>query len=235
MLAEADPRLPYPSRWIRDCGVSRRLLPSRRRCSSALLPAWQATATDVGARLQGTGSRRDQRPAAAVAPGACSSALQLALSLPLLVGAGLLARTAYNVQRVDLGFAVDNLLTGARRPARDDRRSRAARRDASQALLERYPPGARRSHRHLLAARRVQRRLLDKYDRCRGLHAAAGPRTRNDAGCRRPELLHDARHAPRPGPRHRGTRYTRRAHGLRRQRSLRGAVLLPPERYRPRT
>ena len=36
--------------------------------------------------------------------------LQLALSLPLLVGAGLLARTAYNVQRVDLGFTTGRLL-----------------------------------------------------------------------------------------------------------------------------
>ena len=36
--------------------------------------------------------------------------LQLALSLPLLVGAGLLARTAYNLQRVDLGFAAERLL-----------------------------------------------------------------------------------------------------------------------------
>ena len=36
---------------------------------------------------------------------------QLALSLPLLVGAGLLARTLINLQRVDLGYARDGLLT----------------------------------------------------------------------------------------------------------------------------
>jgi putative ABC transport system permease protein len=36
--------------------------------------------------------------------------LQLALSLPLLVGAGLLARTLYNLQRVDLGFPAERLL-----------------------------------------------------------------------------------------------------------------------------
>ena len=70
--------------------------------------------------------------------------LQLALSLPLLVGAGLLARTAYNVQRVDLGFAVDRLL-----PARVDLRATIddpARRDVMrQALLERIrqAPGVR--------------------------------------------------------------------------------------------
>jgi predicted permease len=36
---------------------------------------------------------------------------QLALSLPLLVGAGLLARTLYNLQRVDLGYVADDVLT----------------------------------------------------------------------------------------------------------------------------
>ena len=36
---------------------------------------------------------------------------QLALSLPLLVGAGLLARTLVNLQRADLGYAKDGLLT----------------------------------------------------------------------------------------------------------------------------
>src|SRR6185436_11254710 len=36
---------------------------------------------------------------------------QLALSLPLLVGAGLLVRTLVNLQNVDLGFAKDRLLT----------------------------------------------------------------------------------------------------------------------------
>jgi len=36
--------------------------------------------------------------------------LQLALSLPLLVGAGLLARIVYNLQRADLGFPAERLL-----------------------------------------------------------------------------------------------------------------------------
>jgi hypothetical protein len=36
--------------------------------------------------------------------------LQLGLSLPLLVGAGLLARTLYNLQRVDLGYPAERLL-----------------------------------------------------------------------------------------------------------------------------
>ena len=36
--------------------------------------------------------------------------LQLGLSLPLLVGAGLLARTLDNLQRVDLGYPAEHLL-----------------------------------------------------------------------------------------------------------------------------
>src|SRR5262249_56801140 len=36
--------------------------------------------------------------------------LQLALSLPLLVGAGLLARTVHNLQHADLGFPSQRLL-----------------------------------------------------------------------------------------------------------------------------
>jgi predicted permease len=70
--------------------------------------------------------------------------VQLALSFPLLVGAGLLARTAYNVQRIDLGLRVDNLLL-----ARVDLRATIddpVRRDTMrQALLERIgqAPGVR--------------------------------------------------------------------------------------------
>ena len=45
--------------------------------------------------------------------------LQLALSLPLLVGAGLLARTVYNLQRPDLGFRRRASARGAGRLGRD--------------------------------------------------------------------------------------------------------------------
>ena len=64
-----------------------------------LLPAWQVTKSDTGPALkkQVRGSR-------------FLVSLQLALSLPLLAGAGLLARTVYNLQRVDLGFPAERLL-----------------------------------------------------------------------------------------------------------------------------
>ncbi|HET6184036.1 MAG TPA: ABC transporter permease [Acetobacteraceae bacterium] len=70
-----------------------------------LLPAWQATRRDAASHLKeqgrsGTGRMRWGRPLVS---------LQLALSLPLLAGAGLLARTVYNLQHVDLGYPVDRL------------------------------------------------------------------------------------------------------------------------------
>jgi predicted permease len=74
-----------------------------------VLPAWQFTRTDPGARLKhngrGTiGSVGELRAARRLV------AVQLALSLPLLVGAGLLARTVHNLQRRDLGFQAERLL-----------------------------------------------------------------------------------------------------------------------------
>jgi predicted permease len=75
-----------------------------------LLPAMRITKAEAvtGLREQGrgiAGSIAWLRIGKAVIIG------QLALSLPLLVGAGLLARTLVNLQRVDLGYSKDNLLT----------------------------------------------------------------------------------------------------------------------------
>jgi predicted permease len=74
-----------------------------------VLPAWQVTGSDAGAALKeqgrsATGSPRRMRP------GRFLVSLQLALSLPLLFGAGLLARTVYNLQRADLGYPAERLL-----------------------------------------------------------------------------------------------------------------------------
>jgi predicted permease len=73
------------------------------------IPAWHITRTSPGARLndssRGTiGSARELRS------GRWLVGAQLALSLPLLVGAGLLVRTVYNLQRPDLGFNAERLL-----------------------------------------------------------------------------------------------------------------------------
>ena len=74
-----------------------------------VLPAWQVTNTDAGASLkeQSRGARGSR---AQIRWGRFLVCLQLALSLPLLVGAGLLARTLYNLHRADLGFPAEHLL-----------------------------------------------------------------------------------------------------------------------------
>jgi predicted permease len=74
-----------------------------------LFPAWQVTRTDPGASLKeesrgAVGTRTQTRS------GRLLVSLQLALSLPLLVGAGLMVRTVYNLQRADVGFAAERLL-----------------------------------------------------------------------------------------------------------------------------
>jgi predicted permease len=143
MLAEADPAftlsftLDTPMAvFLVGCTFTAALL-------FGLLPAWQATATDAASALKeqgrgAIGSRTRGRS------GRLLVGVQLALSLPLLVGAGLLARTAYNVQRIDLGLQVDHLLI-----ARVDLRATIddpARRDTMrQAMLERIgqAPGVR--------------------------------------------------------------------------------------------
>ena len=74
-----------------------------------VLPARHATKTNLGATLKeetrgSIGSRGQMRSGRALV------SLQLAMSLPLLVGAGLLARTVYNLERANLGFSAERLL-----------------------------------------------------------------------------------------------------------------------------
>jgi predicted permease len=74
-----------------------------------VLPAWQVTRSDAGAALKEHGRSATGLPAR-MRSGRFLVSLQLALSLPLLVGAGLLARTVYNLQHADLGFPAERLL-----------------------------------------------------------------------------------------------------------------------------
>jgi predicted permease len=97
------------------------------------LPAWQVTKLDVGTSLRdhsrgAIGSRRQLRSRRLLV------GLQLALSFPLLVGAGLLARTAYNLQRVDLGFPAEGLSV-VRLNTRDAGYEMAARAELLRTLL----------------------------------------------------------------------------------------------------
>ena len=108
MLAEADPRFhvnfaldPLVLAFILAITVGAALL-------FGVLPAWQATKTDAAARLKE--SRGAIGSLGRMRSGRFLVSLQLALSFPLLVGAGLLARTVYNLQHADLGFAARQAL-----------------------------------------------------------------------------------------------------------------------------
>ena len=74
-----------------------------------VLPAWQSTKYDAGATLKEQG-RSATGSLGRMRSGRLLVSLQLALSLPLLFGAGLLARTVYNLQRTDLGYPAKHLL-----------------------------------------------------------------------------------------------------------------------------
>jgi predicted permease len=73
------------------------------------VPAWQATRLEIGTALKGssrtqTGSRPRQRFSRALLVS------QVALSLLLLIGAGLLAHSLVNLHHVDPGFRLQNVL-----------------------------------------------------------------------------------------------------------------------------
>ena len=74
-----------------------------------VLPAWQVTTIDAGEPLK-EHSRSATVSIRGMRWGRFLVSLQLGLSLPLLVGAGLLARTLYNLQRVDLGYPAERSL-----------------------------------------------------------------------------------------------------------------------------
>jgi predicted permease len=80
-----------------------------------LAPAWRATKVDLTPALNESG-----RSSSAASRSLLSRVLvvmQVALSLLLLVGAGLFVRTLLNLQRVDVGFNTHNLLLFGVRPS----------------------------------------------------------------------------------------------------------------------
>jgi predicted permease len=73
-----------------------------------LAPAWQFTKVDMGPALKDSG--RNSSAASRSFLSRCLVVSQLALSLLIMVGAGLLVRTLLNLQRVEPGFNMSNLL-----------------------------------------------------------------------------------------------------------------------------
>jgi len=73
-----------------------------------LAPAWRATRVDLTPTLKDSGRSSSVASRSLLSRGLVVA--QVALSLLLLIGAGLFVRTLVNLQRVDLGFNTKNLL-----------------------------------------------------------------------------------------------------------------------------
>jgi predicted permease len=108
MLAESDPRF-HISFTLNLVLVFLLAATLAAALLFGVLPAWQVTKTDAGASLKEQ-SRGAIGSLGQMRSGRFLVSLQLALALPLLVGAGLLAQTVYNLQRADLGFSAERLL-----------------------------------------------------------------------------------------------------------------------------
>ena len=127
MMAESDPRfhMSFALDPLVLAFAPRRDARRRRCCSACFRPG----------RSRGPTPERASRNRVAAPSARCGQlrsgrllvSLQLALSLPLLVGAGLLARTVYNLQRADLGFPARTSAARARRSARGGYEASAAR------------------------------------------------------------------------------------------------------------
>jgi len=79
-----------------------------------LAPAWRATRVDLTPTLKDSGRGSSAASRSLLSRGLV--VMQVALTLPLLIGAGLFVRTLVNLQRVDPGFNTRNLLLFKVRP-----------------------------------------------------------------------------------------------------------------------
>ena len=76
-----------------------------------LVPAWRASRTDVQSTLKEAGRGAGARGSRDIVRSALITA-EVALALVLLVGAGLMIRTALEMQRIDVGFDLRGVFTG---------------------------------------------------------------------------------------------------------------------------
>jgi predicted permease len=109
MLQEAEPRLVVGFSLTRPVLALASILTVAAVLVFGVLPAWQATRNDVTSRLK-DGGRGAVGSTGELRSGRWLVGVQLALSLPLLVCAGLLMRTIDNLQHVDVGFHSERLL-----------------------------------------------------------------------------------------------------------------------------
>jgi predicted permease len=136
MLAAADPSFAMPFVVDARIGGFIALVTLVTALVMGVVPAWQSTRLAPGLVLR-TDPRGAIASAAPVRSGRLIVSAQLALSLPLLIGAGLLVRTVYNLQRMDLGFSSERMVllrVDLRENGTDDTRRAAVIREVHEAL-----------------------------------------------------------------------------------------------------
>ncbi len=106
MMAESEPR--FHMTFAVDATIVGFVLAATLATAVAfgVLPAWVIASSGASLKEESRGAIGSSGPRS----GGWMVGLQLALSVPLLVGAGLLAQTVYNLQSAELGFPVDRLL-----------------------------------------------------------------------------------------------------------------------------
>jgi predicted permease len=109
MLAAADPLFAIPFLIDGSTVAFIMLVTLITALVVGTIPAWQ-TSSLTPAQMLRTERINIGGTAPQIRSGRLLVAAQLALSLPLLVAAGLLVRTVYNLQQMDLGFSSDRML-----------------------------------------------------------------------------------------------------------------------------
>jgi putative ABC transport system permease protein len=112
-----------------------------------LLPAWQATKTNLNETLKDGGTKGTAGHGGRAAVRSALVVAEIALSLVLLIGAGLLVRSFMHVLNTDLGVKPAHVVTMHLSLPRDKAKEPAQRRQFFEQLLERFAalPGVTQS------------------------------------------------------------------------------------------
>ncbi len=181
-----------------------------------LFPALHRTRPDLLSTLKGQAGQPSGARAASRFRTSLATA-QIALSMALLVSAGLFTKSLFNVSRVDLGLKADNVVTFGIAPELNGYLP-----ERSKALFERLEDElaahARRHRRHGGAGGRARRQQLGQQRVRRGIQVGARPRYRVALQRNRARVLQHARDSA-----HRRTR-VHRAPTARQDRSSRSST-----------
>ena len=187
-----------------------------------LFPALHSSRPDLLSTLKGqAGQPSGARAAARFRTGLATA--QIALSMALLVAAGLFAKSLAQVSRVDLGLRTDNLVKFARVARAQWLHVRTVAQPV-RAHRSRAPGGAGRHQRHCVHRSPDLGQQLGQQRRRAGIRFRPGHRRQLAIQRDRTGILPHPGHSPDVRPRVHRRRHQRRAQGGHRQRSVRAQV-----------